>query len=128
MSKENVEIVRRVYRALARRDWNAVFSDTHPDFGLETRLQGSHRGRAAIRRFIEDQIEPFETWTMKPEEFFDGENLVVAFVKVRAQPNGSSATIEIKAGHVWTFNDGVILVLRSFPRRDEALEAAGLSA
>ncbi len=127
MSQENVEIVRQVYGALASRDWDAVFSDTHPDFAIETRLQGSHRGRDAAQRFIEDQIDTLEGWTAEPEEFFDGEDQVVVSVKLRAQPKGSSAAIEVKNGHLWTVQDGSILLLSTFPKPGEALEAAGLS-
>jgi ketosteroid isomerase-like protein len=126
MSQENVEMVRRAYGAMASRDWDAVFSDTHPDFAIETQLQGSHRGRDAAQSFIEDQIDNFEAWTAEPEKFFDGENQVVVFVRVRAQPKGSSATIEIKNGHLWTVEDGSILLLSTFPKPGEALEAAGL--
>ena len=126
MSQENVEIVRRVYGALADRDWDAVFSDTHPDFAIETQLQGSHRGRDAAQRFIEDQIDAFAAWTAEPEEFFDSEDQVVVFVKVRAQPKGSSGTIEIKTGHLWTIRDASILLLCTFPKPGEALEAARL--
>jgi ketosteroid isomerase-like protein len=126
ISQENVEIVRRVYGALASRDWDAVFSDTHPDFAIETQHQGSHRGRDAAQSFIEDQIDTFEAWTAEPEEFFDGEDQVVVFVKVCAQPKDSSATIEIKNGHLWTIQDGSILLLSTFPKPGEALEAAGL--
>jgi ketosteroid isomerase-like protein len=126
MSQENVEKVRRVYGALAGRDWDSVFSDAHPDFAIETQLQGSHRGRDAAQRFIEDQIDTFAAWAAEPEEFFDGEDQVVVFVKVRAQPKGSSGTIEIKTGHLWTIQGGSILLLATFPKRGEALEAAGL--
>ncbi len=47
-------------------------------------------------------------------------------VKVRAQPKGSSAAIEVKNGHLWTVQDGSILLLSTFPKPGEALEAAGL--
>jgi ketosteroid isomerase-like protein len=126
MSQENLEIVRRVYGALADRDWNAVFNETRADFAIETQLQGSHRGRDAAQRFIEDQINTFQAWTADPEEFYDVEDQVVVVVKVRAQPKGSSATIEIKTGHLWTIQDSSILLLSTFPNPGGALEAAGL--
>jgi ketosteroid isomerase-like protein len=31
MSKRNVEIVRSIYEATNRRDWDVVFRDQHPD-------------------------------------------------------------------------------------------------
>jgi hypothetical protein len=35
--------------------------------------------------------------------------------------------IEIKIGEVWTLRDGKVLTLETFPQREKALEAAGLS-
>src|SRR5688572_9558199 len=113
MSQENVEIVRRAYEALARRDWDALFDNVHPDFVVQTQLQGSVRGRDEAQRFIEDQIGAFETWTAEPAEFFEGEDQVVVFVTNRAQPRGSSAEIEITIGHLWTLRDGVVLSLET---------------
>ena len=34
MSKENIEIVRRAYGFLVRRDWDGLRADAHPDFEL----------------------------------------------------------------------------------------------
>jgi uncharacterized protein len=127
MAQENVEIVRRAYQALADRDWDALFRYAHPEFALVTQLQGSYRGPEDARRFMEDQIGAFQTWTAEPEEFFEGSDRVVAFVRSRAQPKGSSAEIEIKVAAVWTFRDGKVLTIETFPKRQQALEAAGLS-
>lgn len=127
MSEENVEIVRGVYEALARRDWDGVFREAHSDFVIETQMQGSYRGRDEAQAFIKDQIGAFETWTADPEEFFAEEDRVLVFVRSRAQPRGTTATIEIKIGHVWTIRSGAILSLATFPSRDDALEAAGMS-
>ena len=127
MSEENIEIVRRVYEALARRDWDGVFRETHSEFMVETQMQGSFRGRDAVQAFIEDQIGAFETWIADPEEFFAEDDRVLVFVRSRAQPRGTTAYIDIKIGHVWTVRDGTILSLITFPNRDDALEAAGLS-
>lgn len=127
MSEENVEIVRRVYEALARRDWDAVFREAHSDFVIETQMQGSYPGRDEAQAFIEDQIGAFETWTADPEEYFAEGDRVLVFVRSRAQPRGTTAKIDIKIGHVWTIRGGAILSLATFPRRDDALQAAGLS-
>ena len=126
MSQENVEIVRRVYDALDGRDWDALFSHTNREFRMETQLRGLYRGREAVQEFLEDQDDTFEAWTTEPEEFFDGEDQVAVTVKVTAQPKGSSAAIEVRNGHLWTFHDGSILSLTTFPKPGEALEAAGL--
>ena len=125
MSQENVEIVRRAYAALADRDWDALFRDAHPEFALVTKLQGSFRGPEDARRFIEDQISAFRTWTAEPEEFLEGSDQVVTFVRSRAQPTGSSAEIEIKIAHVWTLRDGKVLTIETFPKRERPSKRPG---
>ena len=127
MSEENVQIVRLVYEALARRDWDAVFRETDSEFMVETQMQGSFRGRDAVQAFIEDQVGAFETWTAVPEEFFAEDDRVLVFVRSRAQPRGTTASIDIKIGHIWTVRGGAIQSLVTFPNRDDAVEAAGLS-
>ena len=126
MSQENLEIVRRAYESLARRDWDALWADAHPDFQLHTQLAGSYQGPDETQRFAEDRFTAFESFTAEPEEFFEGDDQVVVFVTQRAQPKGTSAVIEIKTGDVWTLRDGKVLTLETFPQREKALEAAGL--
>ena len=127
MSQENVEIIGRFYECLSRRDWDAMWRDFDPDFVLETQLQGSFRGRDECQAFAEDQISAFESSTAEPVEVFDGGEHVAVFVKMRARPKGSSAEIEVLIGHLFTVRDGLIVRLETFPQREKALEAAGLS-
>ena len=127
MSEENVETVRRVYDCLARRDWDAMWRDFDPDFVLDTQLQGSYRGREECRAFLEDQISPFESSTAEPVEVFEGGEQVAVYVKIRSRPKESGAEIEALVGHLFTLRDGLIVRLQTFPQREKALEAAGLS-
>jgi uncharacterized protein len=130
MSQENVEIVRSIYEAFNRGDWDAVFRDLHPDFELTTPARGldagTFRGREEGQGYWEDFFAPYEAVTVEPEEFFErGEQLVV-FVRTRLRPKGSGAEFEVQTGHLWTFRDGTAVSLRLFPEHEEALEAAGL--
>src|SRR6476660_9570338 len=127
MSEENVEIVRRVYDCLARRDWDAMWGDFTPDFVLDTQIAGSYRGRDACQAFLEDQISPFESWTAAPVDVFEVGEHVAAYVKVRSRPKESRAEIEALVGHLFTLRDGLVVRLQTFPKREKALEAAGLS-
>ena len=127
MSQENVEIVRRCYAALDRRDWEGLWREAHPDFELRTQLQGSRLGADEAQAFIEDQFAAFESWEVAPERFFESDDQVVAFVVMRSRPRGSSGEITIKIAHVWTLRDGTVLMIETFPQREKALEAAGFS-
>src|ERR687898_1422616 len=130
MSQGNVEIIRSAYESLNRRDWEGGFRDAHPDLELTTQrgpAPGTYRGHEAVREQFEELTGPFEASTMEPEKFFEGEDDVVAFVKVRSRPKGGSVDIEVRIGHFWTIRDGMIRSLKTFAVREEALEAAGLS-
>src|SRR3954453_3951142 len=128
MSKENVELVRSIYEAFNRRDWERAFGLAAPEF--EFTLQrgpnaGPHRGREEVQRVIEDQASAFDLWIIEPEEFFERDDVEVPFVKFRLQPKGSDAEFEIRIGTLWTMRDGKLLSAEGFPDREKALEAAG---
>ena len=63
----------------------------------------------------------------EPEEFFEGGDQIVVFIKIRSRPKGGNVDMEVRVGNVWTIRDGTILSLQTFPVHEEALEAAGLS-
>jgi ketosteroid isomerase-like protein len=130
MSQEDVEAVREVYEAFNDRDWDGAFRHAHPDFEITTLREptaGTRRGRERIMEFAEDLFAAFDTFIWEPEEFFDGDDLVVAYVKVRSRPKGGSFEMEARNGHLWTIREGSILSLQPFPDPEDALEAAGLS-
>jgi ketosteroid isomerase-like protein len=129
MSRENVECVRSIYEAVNRRDWDAAFRDADPEFAFTNQLgpdAGTRRGREAVTAFLADQIGAFDTLILEPEEFFDGEDQIVAFVSVRSRPRGGGVDLVVRNGHLWTIHDGVVLSMTSFPKPKSALEAAGL--
>ena len=129
MSQENVEIVRPIYDALNRRDWETVFCNTHPDFEMTTQRgpnAGTHRRREAVQALIEDTIAVFDNLVLEPEEFRESGDQVVALVATRARPKGGSVDIVVRNGHLWTVRDGTICSLKTFPAPAKALEAAGL--
>jgi ketosteroid isomerase-like protein len=130
MSQENVEKLRVGYEAFNRGDWDAATRLAHPDFELQTAdravNRGTYHGAEAARRFFEDLFEPFEEIVIEPEEFYERGDQIAVFLRVRLRPTGSSAFVENRIGHLWTMREGKIARLAVFPRREEALEAAGL--
>jgi ketosteroid isomerase-like protein len=129
MSQENVEIVRSIYDAFNHRDWDALFRDSHP----ETELilppglnRSTYRGREEIQAYWEEMLSAFEAASAAPEQLLESGNRVVAVVKIRARPKGTSSDIEIRIGHLWTLRAGKTVSMRLFPEPEKALEAAGL--
>ena len=133
MSQENVERLRAMYEAFNRRDWDGLFRHTDLDFAFTYRNPGrtadarTRRGREEVVAFAEEYGGPFDRLSWEPEEFFDGEDRVVAFVSVQMRPRGGDVDLVFPQGHLWTIHGGVFLSLESFPEPQRALEAAGLS-
>jgi ketosteroid isomerase-like protein len=130
MSEENVEIVRPMYVAFNRRDWDELFRHTDPEITFTYRNPGltpdagTRRGREEVVAFAEEYGGAIDRLIWEPQEFFDREDWVVAFVNVHSRPRGG---LVVPNGHLWTIHGGVVLSFESFPRPESALEAAGLS-
>jgi ketosteroid isomerase-like protein len=129
MSQDSVEIVRRVYAALNRGDWDGVFRDMDADFEMTTQRgldAGTLRRRERVQRTVEDYIAMFDSMVVEPEALLEKGDQVVVLVTRRARPRAGSADITVRNGHLWTVRDGTILSMKSFPDPEEALAAAGL--
>ena len=130
MSQADIETLRVGYEAFSRKDWDSPTRFAHPEFEFQTADRvvnpGTYRGPEEVRRFFEDQFAPFEEVVVEPEEFFVRGDQIVVFVRTRLRPTGSSAVVENRIGHLWTMREGKATRLQVFPRREDALEAAGL--
>ena len=131
MSQADIETLRLGYEAFNRGDWDATVPLAHPEFELQAADRavhpGTYRGAEAARQFFEDLFEPFEEVVIEPEEFYERDDQIVVFLVARFRPTGSSAFVENRIGHLWTIHEGKFARLAIFPRREDALEALGLS-
>jgi ketosteroid isomerase-like protein len=125
-----LESLRAEYSAISRRDWDAVFRDAHPDFEFRTPGRGlgpvALRGPERARRAMEDFFAPYEEVLVEPQQFFEAGDRIVVYFLQRCRPKGSTAALEIRAGHVWTMREGRPASLEIFPEREAAKAAAGL--
>ena len=134
MSRENVEVVRRVYEAWNEGDFPAFFGAMDPEIELvlpESGMNaGTRRGRRGMRQLMESYVESFEDFQVEPEEFFEAGDQVVAFVRNSGRGRASGIETANRPAHLLTLRGGKILRLEVFPERERhaALEAVGLSA
>jgi ketosteroid isomerase-like protein len=130
MSEENMEIVRRLYRAMDARDVEAAAELAHPDTEWipDRRVgEGPVRGRENVIRFFTDRAEMFDEFRVETERFWETDDRVLVFVRVTGRGAASGATFDIRICHLWTVRDRVVVRGEGYGNRDEALEAAGLS-
>jgi ketosteroid isomerase-like protein len=136
MSEENVEIVRRVYEAVARRDTESVLALYDPDvevhFAKGTLLDrigeaGTSRGHEGLRAFDRELRQAFDDFETNYEELIDAGERVVSVSRYRARGRRSGLEIDgpLQFG-IWTIRDGKITRVEWFDSREEAMEAAGL--
>jgi ketosteroid isomerase-like protein len=133
MSQENVEIVRRSYEALDRRDWSELHDLIDPDFegDLSRNIFNPdvYRGFAGIERWLGGVEDMWEDFHVVPTELTDVGDNVIAAVTVSGKGKESGVEVQMRLFAVWTLrNLKVVRTIGGLRDRAEALEAAGLSA
>jgi ketosteroid isomerase-like protein len=136
VSRENVEIIRRLYEAFNRRDFARAAHYLHPEgevypgvVGLDPPGGGSGsrlRGREELRRFFQDLGDTWTTVTVEQKEVIeapDGRILVVESWRVRGR---DGVEVDTRIIDVYELRDGLIVRVDGFRDRAEALEAVGL--
>ena len=129
MSQENVEIVRRMWSAFLRQDFEEALSAFDPDVEWDgTNLPDGRvsHGHEAIRDHTARWASTWERWTIELGELIDAGDEVVLFIREHGL---STSGIEMDECHaeVYTVKDGKILRRRGFSDGRDALEAVGLS-
>ena len=131
MSQENVEIVRRYYRAINLGDMTAALAEVDPNVEWWVRWdqpdQSVVRGHDAWRAQFDDIYATFADFRMDPMEFIAGGDFVVVSVLQVGRFQNSDALIEQREVHVWKLNEGRVVEVREFNEKADALEAVGLS-
>jgi ketosteroid isomerase-like protein len=136
MSEANVEVVRRVYAAAARRDPAAVLAEYDPEVEWDVsrshmaRLvgEGVYQGHDGLRRFFRAYHDAWEDVSYGFDKLIDaGEDKVVSVDIEHARGRSSGADVEMTQYAIWTIRNGKIIRAIWFANRAEAFEAAGLS-
>ena len=131
MSRENVEIVRRSYEALNRRDLHAVLDRADPELVATSRVAAAegtvYRGRDGLRRMLEDILSVFPDWAPQVLDARDLGDTVLTQIRMRGRAVESGITLEEVGWQVIEFRDGKIVRMHGYGSEAEALEAVGLS-
>lgn len=129
MSEENLEVIRRLYRAMDARDTEAIAALTDPalEWVPDGRVgEGPVRGREEVIRFFADRAAMFEAIETEVERLWEVGDRVLAFLRVTGKGGTSGVPFEIRVAHLWTIRDGLVVRGEGHGDRDEGLEAAGL--
>jgi ketosteroid isomerase-like protein len=136
MSQENVEIVRRVYEAVAQGDADTVLASYEPQVVWEFSRspfrdllrRETYQGHSGLRSFMRERSE--EAWKDiedQLEELIDAGEQVVSVVTTRGRGLASGAEVALTHAGVWTIREGLIVRVAWMHTREEALAALGRS-
>jgi ketosteroid isomerase-like protein len=135
MSQENLDVLRSLFDAVARRDTASAAALYDPEVEWDnTRgpLQGLierkvYRGHEGLGHWWREYREPWESVWDEVEELIDAGDQVVSVQTSHARGRASGVAVDLEHfAAVWTLRRGRIVRVALFTTRAEALEAAGL--
>jgi ketosteroid isomerase-like protein len=136
MTQENVEIVRRLLTA--RRDEApdlfaellAELLDPAVRLDLSDRVFNPdvYEGYEGIMRWRADVDDVWESYQMEPQEFFDGDEVVVVTARERGRGKGSGVEVDRPVTFLCRLRSGRVSEIRSYDDDGRALRDPGLAA
>jgi uncharacterized protein len=131
MSRENVEVVREMWAAYARGDFQAslaVYTEDTVWDDTRYRPDGAvHLGRDALIEVVRTWRGTWEHYASEAEEVLDaGGDRVAVILRETGQGKGGGVEMTNRWGLVVTVRDGKIVHTMVYRRPEEALEAVGL--
>ena len=131
MSRENVEIVRSGFSALARGDFESFFSVlsdgvewVNPPYAVEP---GTRRGTVEFRAALDRMRASFGRIRLEVDEVVEaGEAFVVVSGRWTGKGTGSGVRLETPFSSLLTLREGEVVRYEWFREKAEALEAVDL--
>jgi ketosteroid isomerase-like protein len=131
MSKENVDLMRRMYTTFAQGGSSAIPTELiAPDFELAlfpAFPSGPFQGQQGIVDFAREFDAMFEEYRLEAEEFLDIDDCVAVLVRFRGRGKGGGVPVDERIAHVWTLRGGKLARAAFYSDPAEALKAVGLS-
>ncbi len=129
MAVDNVEIVRRGYRAFAKEGVEGILQFLDPDiewhmsaaFTRAPRVFRGHDGVREVFRFFEERIDGLGA---DPHEFIEADDRVIVPVRMHGRLKETGEPVAYELVQVWTGRDGKAISLVTYPDRAAAADAA----
>jgi len=134
MSRDKVDVAKRMLDAYNRRDVDGLFAELatadfewYPAIVRALDGGGGYRGREGVEKFAADTRENWEELQALPEEFRDLGDRVLVLGRLKGRGKGSGVPVDAPIANILDFRGGRIWRCRVFLDRAEGLRAAGLS-
>jgi ketosteroid isomerase-like protein len=129
MSEENVAVVRGMWNAFLRNDFEASLGAIDPDVEWDgTNLPDGKvaHGLDAVIEHLSSWTEMWEDWEIELEDVVDaGDDRVIAFIRERGRSRTGLVTNE-RHSELYAVRNGRIVYRKGFSDADEALAETGL--
>lgn len=125
MSRENLELLERIYRRWGQGDFEpdpSMGEDFTLAMGPEFPDTGVYTGRESVASYMAQFLEPWDKLTIEAEEMVDGDGKVLVSVLQSGAGTASGIAVELRYFQLWTFDDGRPVRMETI--RDEAFARA----
>ena len=145
MSQQNVELVKTlqptdvdlvelfvgneagVQTALNAFPTAAFADDFSVQFIAADALLLEYRGVEGMVEGWRDWLAAWASYRMVADDFIDAGDEVVVFARISGRTARDGVLVEHSPTAIWSIRDGKVVAIRLYLKREEALEAAGLS-
>ena len=123
---EPVELVRGFWASALRSDWDAILRFYAPDavWDMSPLGLGTYEDQAAMRGLWTDWVGAYEELELDVEALDLGNGVVLAVLRQRARPVGSTGQVDSRQALVYLWADGVVARVTVYTDIDEARIAA----
>jgi ketosteroid isomerase-like protein len=133
VSRETVDIVRKLHAALVGGDWERATDLAAPEIEFHGTVGGLEEGRVArgIDQFRHLDGEDLEAWDerrLEAEDFIDVGDCVVILQREFRRGKGSGVDVEAEIAILANVRDGRVVRIQGYMDRAEAIEAANRNA
>ena len=132
MSREKLELLRRMERAFNDGDVEAILAELHPAVEWEEQfipgLDPVYRGHDEVRRWAETVFSGDEWVSLKGrmEGSTEAADAVITVTRIEGVSRSSGVRVPMRLHIVWTFRDGKVVRRQLFQTSGEARAAVGL--
>jgi ketosteroid isomerase-like protein len=128
---ERVELLRTIFGAFNRRDFDAALEHVHPEVELRPALQeldvdSLYSGPDELRRFMETVTNAWEEYLVEPVETTAAPGDRVLVVEHWHARGRDGIEFDFELIDVYSFRDGLVVRIDGYRDRSEARAGAGL--
>ena len=129
MASDNVDVMRRIFEAVGRRDYQAVLADLDPEVEIDDTDIPESTGTDTFLEWLARWDEAWESWRVEDVEVrAAGDDQAIALFRMVTTGKGSGIELTRLDALVASFCGGKAVKLGYYNDQALALEAVGLPA